>query len=62
MTLSADEIAQKQRHLDLLTRIRNNRHQSRAELAELEQLGLVRVELEPRPALVWPRQLELALA
>lgn len=38
MTLSAVEIAQKQRHLHLLTRVRNNQYLSRAELAELEQL------------------------
>lgn len=38
MNLSATEIAQKQRHLYLLTRIRNNQPLSRPELAELEEL------------------------
>src|SRR4030042_1917602 len=38
LNLSATEIAQKQRHLHLLTRVRNNQPLSRPELAELEEL------------------------
>lgn len=37
MNLPAVEIAQKQRHLHLLTRVRNNQPLSRAELAELDE-------------------------